>query len=444
MITRIEVDGFKSLRDFAMDLEPFTVLIGPNSAGKSNIVDALALLSRLASQPIIQAFKSGRGRIIDQFTRRGGEPVREMRFAVEFLEYGRYPRDGRQDEQSRFRYELTIERQPLSSGAESLVVGREVLRALRPESDTWIASHSKFAPYARYEDAGNAYFITMKEENAKRPRVITLPNHDPEERRVPSTHTALAALDGPYYVDLVRRDLARWQLLHVDRGRLGEPSERIESGELAPDGSNLPTILAELPDSILGEIRADLVSLVPGIASFDVVPEGDTVRLDFELSGGERLPARLISDGTLRILVLLAALRMEPLLLCVEEPENGIYPGRLRALLELLRETTERHHLEPESDLEKIEWLWQMDAVHPWVDLVSPQLLLTSHSPITLATLRTRPEHLRFIDVVRRDGERVTRARPVARPGTTDRGRTAISPREIAMLLDAVQSEEPG
>ena len=31
MITRLEVDGFKSLRDFAVDLEPFTVFIGPNS-----------------------------------------------------------------------------------------------------------------------------------------------------------------------------------------------------------------------------------------------------------------------------------------------------------------------------------------------------------------------------------------------------------------------------
>jgi AAA15 family ATPase/GTPase len=57
MITRLEVDGFKSRRDFAVDLEPFTVFIGPNSAGKSNILDALDLLSRLTSAPIAEAFK---------------------------------------------------------------------------------------------------------------------------------------------------------------------------------------------------------------------------------------------------------------------------------------------------------------------------------------------------------------------------------------------------
>lgn len=48
MLTRLEVDGFKSLRDFSIDLEPLTVLLGPNDAGKSNILEALALSSRLA------------------------------------------------------------------------------------------------------------------------------------------------------------------------------------------------------------------------------------------------------------------------------------------------------------------------------------------------------------------------------------------------------------
>lgn len=64
MITRLEIDGFKSLRELAVDLEPLTVFIGPNSAGKSNLLDALALLSRLASMSIKEAFKQGRGRAI--------------------------------------------------------------------------------------------------------------------------------------------------------------------------------------------------------------------------------------------------------------------------------------------------------------------------------------------------------------------------------------------
>lgn len=193
-------------------------------------------------------------------------------------------------------------------------------------------------------------------------------------------------------------ELSHYRLFQLDAARLREPSERIASDVLAPDASNLPTILADLPGPILGEIRADLVSLIPGLAGFDVVPDEDSFRIEFKLSGGERLPARLASDGTLRALALLTALHAEPrpAVVGVEEPENGIYPGRLRALLSLLRE------IAVSGD----------EASHGSAQLAT-QLLLTSHSPVVLATFRDRPEHLRFMDLIRRDGQLVTRARAV-------------------------------
>ena len=36
MLTRLEVNGFKNLVDFALDFGPFTCIFGPNGAGKSN------------------------------------------------------------------------------------------------------------------------------------------------------------------------------------------------------------------------------------------------------------------------------------------------------------------------------------------------------------------------------------------------------------------------
>ena len=66
MITRIEVDGFKSLRDFAVDLEPLTAIVGPNGVGKSNLFDALQLLSGLADTDVVTALGEGRGGRLDQ------------------------------------------------------------------------------------------------------------------------------------------------------------------------------------------------------------------------------------------------------------------------------------------------------------------------------------------------------------------------------------------
>jgi predicted ATPase len=446
MITRIEVDGFKSLRDFAVDLEPFTVLIGPNSAGKSNVLEALALLSRLTSMPIAEAFKQGRGKSIDQFSRRGAEIAEQIRFAVEFLESGDYPRpeastSGKDAFQSRFRYELAIERRALRSGVERLVVQEESLRAMRRVDDAWMQAHPEFAHYRGYAREGEEIFGTLLEERgAVRQLVGPSTNlYSSDERRIPPTHTAMAAFGGPTRQSiLVEENLQKCRMLDLGVSHIGASSERIDSGELSPDASNLPTILAELPSNVLGEIRSDLVSLVPGIASFEVRPEGDELHLDVELSGGERVPARLVSAGTLRLLALLTALRMDPrpYILCIEEPENGIYPGRLRALLDLLLEATSRSYEEEAREM-------QESRKHVITQNQLPtQIILTTHSPVALAALRSRPQHLRFLDMVRRNGERVTRVRTVGKPTAGDRGRSVIALREIDTLLQSTEVAE--
>jgi AAA15 family ATPase/GTPase len=52
MITQIEIDGFKSFKDFKVELAPFQVIVGPNGSGKSNLFDALLLLSRFAEMDL--------------------------------------------------------------------------------------------------------------------------------------------------------------------------------------------------------------------------------------------------------------------------------------------------------------------------------------------------------------------------------------------------------
>jgi AAA15 family ATPase/GTPase len=44
VITRIEIDGYKSFEDFTLDLPPFAVLVGANASGKSNLLEAVDLL----------------------------------------------------------------------------------------------------------------------------------------------------------------------------------------------------------------------------------------------------------------------------------------------------------------------------------------------------------------------------------------------------------------
>jgi len=58
MITRIKINGFKSLLNTELFFGPFTCIAGANAIGKSNLFDAIAFLSKLSDNSILQAAKS--------------------------------------------------------------------------------------------------------------------------------------------------------------------------------------------------------------------------------------------------------------------------------------------------------------------------------------------------------------------------------------------------
>jgi predicted ATPase len=78
--------------------------------------------------------------------------------------------------------------------------------------------------------------------------------------------------------------------------------------------------------------------MIPSITGIEVsVNELGEVELDLR-EGEKRISARLLSEGTLRILGLLAlvAAKESPALIGFEEPENGIHPRRIRRIARFL------------------------------------------------------------------------------------------------------------
>jgi AAA15 family ATPase/GTPase len=62
MIKRLKVNGYKSLNNVEINLQPMSVIFGPNAAGKSNILDALSLVSRMVTERTLKdAFLKHRG-----------------------------------------------------------------------------------------------------------------------------------------------------------------------------------------------------------------------------------------------------------------------------------------------------------------------------------------------------------------------------------------------
>src|SRR5580658_9456796 len=85
MLTRIEIDGFKTFEAFSLNLEPLTAIVGPNASGKSNLFDALRFLSLLAQHDIRTAMQGLRGEPEELFRQTPAGPFRCISFAVEVL-----------------------------------------------------------------------------------------------------------------------------------------------------------------------------------------------------------------------------------------------------------------------------------------------------------------------------------------------------------------------
>ena len=430
MITRIEVDGFKSLRGFSLELSPLTVIIGANGAGKSNLLDALKLLSQLARHNVIEALKSGRGAVRDQFSRTAGGVVEDIRISTELLLAA--PRDDAgarigAGAQTRVRHAIEIARAMQPSGVEDVSVLRERIEMMSRAADPWISAHPAFLPMARYGEEGNLAIRVEPApqliESGRRQLTISYARENvrsatdiDRHRSVLSTSPFLGGV-----IDEVAEEMRAFRLVHLEAARLRLPSDPAAGPELSPDGSNLPTALASLAPEVRLQLRADLADLIPGFRSFEVVPADEELRLEMEFTDGARVPARVLSDGTLRLVALLTLLRSARpgSVIAVEEPENGIYPGRLRAFIEKL-----------------------VDATTPSDGSLPPQVVLTTHSPAILATLRDRAETLVLADLVRRGTDlRSTRMRPVGAGDRPANGAATASIREIERILDVARPE---
>jgi len=421
MITRIEIDGFKSLRAFSLDLEPLTAIVGPNGAGKSNLLDALALLARVAGTNLLTAFKGGRGRIRDQFSRTPEGIERTMRFAVELL-LAR-PNVELLFGQTRVRYEIEIERTVERAGLDGLVVARERITPLKQDEDPWIMRHPHFRPIARYNMPDLRVELECPEGKERDVR-IQPGDGGPTLTVDIARDRSLLALPQPLVTPLVAaisQKLRSFRLLHLEPQKLWQPSDRAAGTSLAADGSNLPTALAALGPDARTAIRRDMETLVPGFRGFDVTPFEDELRLEAEFMDAKRLPARLLSDGMLRLLALFTLLRSSQpgALVAIEEPENGVYPGRMSALVERLL-----HATSPSLD----------------EDSPMPQVLMSTHSTAIIAALKGLPRSIVFADLVRsRDGMRATRMRHVISGSDGDTSVPSVSSGEMMRLLESAR-----
>ncbi len=331
MLTRITISGYKSLQDSTALLGPFTVIVGRNNVGKSNLFDALRLLSHVAQMPVASAFmpERHRGDPVESFF---SEQNPKLRLTGEFDLSGT-PHPFRLEQNLSnpiLRYELDV---AFRKGV--LEVQMEMLKGRT-------GSGRKSRAYLTMDRDGKSR-VLVNRDTAKAGKARHFSS--------PSVRSVLTMIDDaelyPHVVALAR-ELSSWRFFHFEPEALREPSPAMDILELEPSGRGLSgfydTLASRDPERFKSAERA-LRRGIPEARGIKVLDTGDRRRLlAIVRDDGREFVARVLSDGTLRFLALLALAYapQPPGLVCFEEPENGVHPGRLPFVVDTLRSISQR------------------------------------------------------------------------------------------------------
>lgn len=367
MIRRIKIEGYKSFSKLNLELKPLVVIFGPNASGKSNFLDALFLISRMATQKNLnEAFAGHRG------------------FPLESFYYGTEGYDRiLQKERIQFSFEIDVE---LSS--HIIKKTESIVAAKRRGIDSTRLPQIITEPLLRYQLTIEALpetgFLRVMDE-----RLCAIKRNGEEKKRrsfleregnrlhlrmegqahpyfheIGLDHSIVStALYEPHYphITAFRMELASWYTYYLEpRVLMRENVPLADIETLGSRGENLAAFLNTLKhknEKDYESLNLTLKRILPNEISIKIehLKEG---LVGLQLSeNGLSFSARLISEGTLRLIGLLAAIHPQnpATVIAFEEPENGVHPVRLKIISDAIK-----------------------NAVHEF----GKQIIVTTHSPV--------------------------------------------------------------
>lgn len=353
MIRKFSVKNYKSLKDVDVILPNLVVVFGPNAAGKSNLFDALNLFSRLVTKKNLkEAFEGHRGVPLEAVHYSTGgiaslssqeyhvisfsadvelsdAVVREVETRVKELRRGIDDPESPAGEKAiithkRLRYEVELQ---VASRSGQVRVVNERLAALKQNGDE--RSRTPFI-----EKSGGK--ISLRMEGQAHPTF-----HD-----VGLDYTVVSTpLYAPHYphITALREELARCHFYYFEPRELMRQGNAIaDVTNIGPRGEDMAAFyytLYERNKPQFDAIKLAAAQVLPRLTDIQIERTDKAELFLHVYEDDASYSNRLISEGTLRVLGLLAALSpvSGSTTLGYEEPENGVHPRRLRHIAELLK-----------------------------------------------------------------------------------------------------------
>ena len=392
MITRIRVDGFKTLSDFDMTLNPgLNVLVGPNGSGKTNVISFFEFLAHLVESDPAEATSllGGAGAVFRRVNDTYQANIAATVFGSYALDqaavfpFGLPMRERDKSKYAFYEYGFTL---LFSTGLESVVFTKQHLNYkltkgfVPPEKIDQEAGDWSLAIEANLDskDMSTKAKVRKLESDVADILPFFSPNAKRSEEKVGeiekfltqvfSTNTSIPSILCRFNPSLLllSRDISGGQTYNIIPSRVKMPEDSAKPPGIASDGSGLSSTLYSLkrrnraaefkPWTILTPGRANAMKTPTlealkgyfqlannAIQDVDVTNDSfsNQLRVSFAIRSGDysaTVPLSLMSDGTLKWLTMLTAALTASSVFSIEEPENYLHPQMQGQFVSIIRE----------------------------------------------------------------------------------------------------------
>ncbi len=337
MLTRIEIENYRSLRHVELEMKGLTVLIGPNGSGKSNMLDVFALMAEAAIGKLAKgvARRGGIGALLF----RGGNEV-HLKFTFD-------PDKELDSAKAPVRYEVALYDIEYERGIEFENAFMDVASSGSPALNLLTRSFTDGMRKAKFLGFGLDFNMAFEPRETEEKRLELQDElaifQVKDQTRYPILYQLLRHIEG----------WILYQPIRVDSDAPVRRPQVVRSGfRLSPDGNNLTSVLHAIHQghpAVREEIDEILRNAYEDFRSLSFTPEGGDGKIllrwwEYPFEPEYGFPINLLSDGTLRFLSLLAILKNPdpPPLICIEEPEIGLHPDWIKIVAELLESAATR------------------------------------------------------------------------------------------------------